>query len=1045
MDNSYRIKANVGIDQVLNISLKQDIDIYEVLSLKLRQENLYKLHSADYGVIVGRVLANDAFGVPNAKVTVFIPLSDVDKLRQGIRDIYPYNFVTDVDNRNVKFNTLPNYKRFDCHQEVGSFPKKQLVLDEDTVLEVYNKYYKYTTVTNEAGDYMIFGVPTGEQILHIDIDLSDIGILSQEPRDFIYKGYSPDLFESPTQFKKSTNLDNLVQLYNENVSVTVYPFWGDESSDEIAITRKDVNIQYKFEPTCVFLGSIVTDNSSVSISHECIPDANIGDASQLTTSKGYIEMIRKTPNGEVEEYQIKGNNLIDSDGTWCYQIPMNLDNIGTDEYGNIININDISKGIPTRTSVRFRISLDETELNNFNKHKARYLVPNNPDLNENSIKPKIEKSVIDKDDYYEFGSLTPDDCFRDLYWNKVYSVKGYIPRLQKSKYEYIENYLAIKGVNKKGASQNNILPFNRINLNLSIPLHFIFYNFFEKLSSDDFRLFFSATWNMLKSNSPGANTDTIIERIMDNIDSLGLDFYNDWLNGCLYFPSWYLQKDVFCECEKDTDETKGKLYLFNNCSIPYENSDLQINSGLTIYNDYHFKDRQTSMPFGSKSFYGGVIKKMITSRGDDVYYYSFGSNIEDVSSDGYYDYVRLFSTDIILLGSLKDCDIHGVPKIIPDIPNTTANVPPLGTYKPDSSVSYSSNTDNNQISFNGMNWGQYWLNPNDDGNIRHRFKYGTGLLFGMYASTFSYRLKIGPSVIIEVPVPSIIPFSDLKTIPNVERLCELGVGLDSDIEIDPMGDTFDKKILMMDGLITKTELLGEEQRSFFATLNQIKLIGTVEDKISGYRKYNLQSMYPNNFDGRLEEIAIGYTFGVTSDKRNKDYLDFRFGTNQLNEETPEYISKTNSIRHFYGYEQNDDVYPLKEMRDEGALPENGYKYAFPLYNNSFYFYFGLKQGSTAIEKFYEQFYSKCENINKSSFFANLKPRKVDGTWDIYVNVTNIKNYTIELYQYNTLIESKKITDEAGDPNFEGLNNGRYTIKVIDEQGNSVIECIRLKD
>ena len=244
MDSSYRIKANVGVDQVLNVNIKQDVDIYEILSLKLKQENLYKIHSADYGVIVGRVLANDAFGVPNAKVTVFIPLSDADKLRQDIRAIYPYSFVTDVDSREVKFNTLPNYKKFSCHQEVGSFPKKQLVLDDDTVLEVYNKYYKYTTITNNAGDYMIFGVPVGEQILHIDVDLSDIGIISQEPRDFIYKGYSIDLFESPTQLKKSTNLDDLPQIQNQNASVTVYPLWGDKSSNEIAITRNDITLQY---------------------------------------------------------------------------------------------------------------------------------------------------------------------------------------------------------------------------------------------------------------------------------------------------------------------------------------------------------------------------------------------------------------------------------------------------------------------------------------------------------------------------------------------------------------------------------------------------------------------------------------------------------------------------------------------------------------------------------------------------------------------------------------------------------------------------------
>ena len=34
------------------------------------------------------------------------------------------------------------------------------------------------------------GVPVGAHTLHMDLDLSDCGILSQKPRDFVYKGYT---------------------------------------------------------------------------------------------------------------------------------------------------------------------------------------------------------------------------------------------------------------------------------------------------------------------------------------------------------------------------------------------------------------------------------------------------------------------------------------------------------------------------------------------------------------------------------------------------------------------------------------------------------------------------------------------------------------------------------------------------------------------------------------------------------------------------------------------------------------------------------------
>ena len=39
------------------------------------------------------------------------------------------------------------------------------------------------------------GVPVGTHTIHMDLDLSDCGILSQRPRDFVYKGYTVEQFE----------------------------------------------------------------------------------------------------------------------------------------------------------------------------------------------------------------------------------------------------------------------------------------------------------------------------------------------------------------------------------------------------------------------------------------------------------------------------------------------------------------------------------------------------------------------------------------------------------------------------------------------------------------------------------------------------------------------------------------------------------------------------------------------------------------------------------------------------------------------------------
>lgn len=459
---SYRIRTNVGEDSYVNVNLEQDYDTFEILSIKMSQEDTYRLHNANYGVIVGRVLANENFGVPNAKISVFIEGDMNDD--QKVSSLYPYQNISSTDSEGRRYNLLPDNKVDDCHQVVGTFPNKTYLLDNDDLIEVFDKYYRYTTRTNNSGDYIICGVPTGTQTLHMDLDLSDCGILSQRPRDFVYKGYTIEQFENANQFKTGTDYESLSQIFTQNQVVEVIPFWGNESEGQsIGITRADIKIAFKFEPTCVFMGSVVGDNASNGVSKKCIPTNNMGAMDELTTGEGTIEMIRKTPDGSIEEFQVKGTQLINSNGVWCYQIPMNLDYLMTDEYGNMVPTDDPSKGIPTRARVRFRISMQDNEQNTDNYFRAKVLVPHNPqNLYSNG-------KLTGHEDYdYEFGTYTKDESFRDLFWNNVYTVKSYIPRFQKSKSWRNEKFSAIKHCNIYG--NNNPMPYN--NIRIKLPLMF---------------------------------------------------------------------------------------------------------------------------------------------------------------------------------------------------------------------------------------------------------------------------------------------------------------------------------------------------------------------------------------------------------------------------------------------------------------------------------------------------------------------------------------------------------------------------------------------
>lgn len=463
INKSYRISTKIGSGNTdgyitVDAGLVQDYDTFEVLSLNIKSSDTYRLHNSTYGVIVGRVLANNGFGIPNAKVSVFIQVDSEERFNIG--NIYPFSSSVSEDKNGVRYNLLPNDRVDGCHQVVGTFPTKRYALDNDVILEVFDKYYTYTTKTNNAGDYMICGVPVGSHTLHMDLDLSDCGILSQKPRDFVYKGYTIEQFESPTKFKSGTDYENLSQIFTQDQVVNVNPFWGNDSLGEtIGITRADINVNFKFEPTCVFMGSIISDNASNGFSKKCIPTEHMGDMDELVTGEGKIEMIRKTPGGGVEEFQVKGTKLINANGVWCYQIPMNLDYMVTDEYGNMVPTDNPETGIPTRARVRFRISLDDNEKNTDNFFRAKVLVPHNPQDLQDGTHEGYD---------YEFGSYTRDDSFRDLFWNNVYSVKSYIPRIQRSNGFRTQNFSGIKHCNIYGP--NNPMPYN--NIRIKLPLMF---------------------------------------------------------------------------------------------------------------------------------------------------------------------------------------------------------------------------------------------------------------------------------------------------------------------------------------------------------------------------------------------------------------------------------------------------------------------------------------------------------------------------------------------------------------------------------------------
>lgn len=1228
-NKSYRIRTVAGQDGNLTVNLDQNYDVFEVLSIKIKQEDTYRLHSSNYGVIVGRVIANEGFGVPNAKISVFIQGEYDASSNTDVATVYPYQTTASQGSDGVAYNLLPDNQVDDCHQVVGTFPNKTYMLDNDVLIEVFDEYYKYTTRTNNSGDYIICGVPVGQQTLHMDLDLSDCGILSQRPRDFVYKGYTIEQFENPNQFKTGSDLDSLSQIFRQDTVVNVIPFWGNEELGEsIGITRADIKINFKFEPTCVFMGSLVADNSSNGVSKKCVPTNQMGAMDELTTGEGTIEMIRKTPNGDVEEFQIKGTQLIDGNGVWCYQIPMNLDYMMTDEYGNMVPTDDPTKGIPTRARVRFRISMNDSEQNVDNYFRAKVLVPHNP---QNYFDGNTQKH----EDYdYEFGTYTKDESFRDLFWNNVYTVKSYIPRFQKSKKSNTERFTGIKHCNIYG--QNNPMPYN--NIRIKMPFMFIllcaliktyvrivyfvnglidFYAhtlgilskivvfkwperkqfsddakktkftviadgicpdldnwYFAPTSSrllhssrptcnfprcDEYFTTLEATFKYLTSNpdeektttdktsidannkSEGedsvcltVNTDYLMSCIEMNLAQeykvINFDFYNDWVNGVIYMPRWMRfvrKKRTFLfglikirpkvkSCADDSSIFGKTRYYTQQCALTYGKTQGKFTK-ITTHNGcmsrtnankqkcHKLKGLKTYSIFGSGSRKGdkgngGVVHESQTIKNQYVYYFK---PCEWRTSTG--KKTILFANDIVLLGSLNDCNLYGIPQAFRYLTNSSYVMPTnlALTNMDDDGYLYADddgticsghknineNSDEggvNQVGPSFENEQKYW-NPSAEEDV----SYGTngnddvdtlnyddtiplteaaGIAWN-YSGPGQGKNSTNVTKKLYYPGGHFLGISctnsqtNIKSCVNLQRICEIGTTesqrREEVREVRYNGTTKESKVLyryyVPTGIIAQDEINASDFRSMFATMNHRRLLCTNKfDEKTGYPIYDFMYMRPIGFDGVLmDRVSKASEYNANVDVNDESQFMKTQGVSMSDDydSSEQRETKTRTIE-----EPSDDYYMFRlglntlgdEEQKSKFLYSQSSSVSMPQYENSYYFYFGLKDGATALDEFNKQFFSVCGS--KSVFMTSpviFTNETFDScTFDLSLTVT-VENMdspvsvTIKNRNTEQTVLAQDIPDNPAVCIFENLTRGTYEITATDNDGKYVTTTVQV--
>ena len=528
MPKHIRIRTKVGTDKEVTVNLNQDFDMLEILSLNMHQTDVYRRDCSDFGVVVGRVIANGGFGVPNAKVSVFLPLEDEDEENEVIKQLYPYTSSSIRNDDGYVYNLLPQDPSYTGHLPTGSLPKVSEVLLNQEVSYVYKKYYKLSAKTNESGDFMIYGVPPGSQRLVMNLDLSDMGCFSMVPEDFKLQGVSESKFDG-ARFLAANDLGSLPQIVQTQKQVEVKPFWGDdEAGCDASITRVDFDLRdlgVEIKPTAVFMGSLGSDTHKDSVNKNCRPRWGQGDLCYVEPQQGTIESIRWTPffKEEVapvgvnagqtemvpvfERYNIDGGQTINEDGSFLINVPMNIDFLITNEFGEQVISKDPQKGIPTKGKYRFRIKPLNTTGTARLRRRGAFLVPNIREWNNNDGSGTLSKEPGDQYgtgpglpgeekfrsyafsvDYYDYPIdaidsgllLTCQDYFYEFSFGKVYTVSQFHNFW---KHRHRDGFIGIKEIMPREEKRCERVPFPvntaSRNINFSIIINQVLTRFIQ--------------------------------------------------------------------------------------------------------------------------------------------------------------------------------------------------------------------------------------------------------------------------------------------------------------------------------------------------------------------------------------------------------------------------------------------------------------------------------------------------------------------------------------------------------------------------------------
>jgi hypothetical protein len=234
-------------DYNIDITIQRTFDVLETLSVKNNALSSVPNQESDTGVLFGTLYATQKIKNENGE-KVKIPLANTPIVLFNPSTEFPQISSVDEDGNRIVLNLTQN-SNFDDYPDLESyvldvgknyaekilgsnevnsrFDGMQPLLKTENSKQLPEKY-KYSTITNDKGEFILQNVPTGSQVLMFEVDLLKQGLTKDE--------VALNNFPYPTD--EEPNVDTVPHFYFRQIPVNIVPAWG---NFQTGYTRVDIS------------------------------------------------------------------------------------------------------------------------------------------------------------------------------------------------------------------------------------------------------------------------------------------------------------------------------------------------------------------------------------------------------------------------------------------------------------------------------------------------------------------------------------------------------------------------------------------------------------------------------------------------------------------------------------------------------------------------------------------------------------------------------------------------------------------------------------